>query len=220
MESGNDSVRPSGTVTFLFTDVEGSTRLWASDRIAMSASLALHDLVLRERVELNGGYVFSRAGDSFAAAFGRASDAVGAARSIQAQLGGLEWPGPSLRVRMGLHVGEAEERDGDYFGPVLNTAARVAAAGHGGQVLLTESVRVMAEIVDVTDLGAHSLRDVPGKPQLFQLGDSVFPPGSASPGTSTVNPASSGSGVTAWAVTTFERWTRCLDSAWRSGACR
>ncbi len=142
----------------------------------MSASLALHDRVLRERIASNGGYVFSRAGDSFAAAFGRASDAVGAARSIQAQLGGLEWPGPSLRVRMGLHVGEAEERDGDYFGPVLNTAARVAAAGHGGQVLLTESVRVMAEIVDVTDLGAQSLRDVPGKLQLFQLGDSVFPP--------------------------------------------
>ena len=82
-----------------------------------------------------GGYVFTTAGDSFAAAFGRASDSLGAAVAIQAGLAAAQWPGPALRVRMGLHLGEAEERGGDYLGPVVNTTARVEAAAHGGQTL-------------------------------------------------------------------------------------
>ena len=137
-------VLPSGTVTFLFTDVEGSTRLWAADKDAMSASLLVHDAILRGAIEGNGGYVFTTAGDSFASAFGRASDAVRAATESQRALTDAKWPGPMLRVRMGLHLGEAEERSGDYFGPVVNTAARVEAAGHGGQTLITDAVRTAA----------------------------------------------------------------------------
>ena len=167
--------RPSGTVTFLFTDVEGSTRLWATDAAAMSSSLLVHDSILREAIEAEGGYVFTSAGDSFAAAFSRASDAVNAARRIQAELADANWPGPALRVRIGIHLGEAEERSDDYFGPVVNTTARVESAGHGGQTLITDTVRVAARI-EAMDLGVHRLRDVDEPLRLFQLGDDVFPP--------------------------------------------
>jgi predicted ATPase/class 3 adenylate cyclase len=167
--------RPSGTVTFLFTDVEGSTRLWAADAAAMSSSLLVHDSILRDAIEAEGGYVFTTAGDSFAAAFSKASDAVNAAERIQTGLADAAWPGPVLRVRIGVHLGEAEERGGDYFGPVVNTTARVEAAGHGGQTLITDTVRVAAR-VDATDLGVHRLRDVDEPMHLFQIGDGVFPP--------------------------------------------
>ena len=166
---------PTGTVSFLFTDVEGSTRLWAADEDAMSQSLRLHDTVLRHAIEAAGGYVFTTAGDSFAAAFSRASDAVRAATEAQLALGRAAWPGPTLSVRMGIHVGEAEERSGDYFGTVVNTAARVEAAGHGGQVLITDQVRTMAGI-DALDLGIHRLRDVDEPMALFQVGPGDFPP--------------------------------------------
>ena len=158
----------------VFTDVEGSTRLWTADRLAMSASLALHDEILRAAIESADGYVFSTAGDSFVAAFRRASDAVTAARRTQDGLAAAAWPGPALRVRMGLHLGEAEERGGDYFGSTVSTAARVAAAGHGGQVLLTEGVRAIADVAAV-DLGVHRLRDVAAPLHIFQLGDGRFP---------------------------------------------
>jgi class 3 adenylate cyclase len=122
---------PSGVVSLLFTDVEGSTRLWAADPDAMSASLRLHDEILRRAVESRGGYVFTTAGDSFAVAFSHASAAVKAALTAQQDLAAASWPGPELRVRMGLHLGEAEVRGGDYFGPVVNACARVEATGHG-----------------------------------------------------------------------------------------
>jgi predicted ATPase/class 3 adenylate cyclase len=166
---------PTGTVTFLFTDVEGSTRLWADDEAAMSRSLQLHDEILRSSIEAAGGYVFTTAGDSFAAAFTRASDAVRAATDAQSRLDAAEWPGAHLRIRMGIHVGEAEERGGDYFGTVVNIAARVEAAGHGGQVLLTEQAVAVAG-VDALDLGSHRLRDVDGQVSLFQIGTADFPP--------------------------------------------
>ena len=172
--SGVPGDRPSGTVTFLFTDVEGSTRLWAADKEAMSASLLVHDAILRGAIEGNGGYVFTTAGDSFAAAFARASDAVRAATESQRALMNASWPGPALKVRMGLHLGEAEERGGDYFGPTVNTTARVEAAGHGGQVLITEPVRIAAGITDVTDLGTRTLRDVAEPLRLIQLGNETF----------------------------------------------
>ena len=174
--SVDEERRPTGTVTFLFTDVEGSTRWWATDKEAMSASLQVHDAVLRRAIESNGGYVFTTAGDSFAAAFTRPTDAVCAAMDAQRALADATWPGPALLVRMGLHLGEAEERAGDYFGPVVNTAARVEAAGHGGQVLTTEAVRLAASIADAVDLGTHRLRDVAEPIRLFQLGDGTFPP--------------------------------------------
>ncbi len=169
------AVRPTGTVTFLFTDVEESTRLWAADSEAMSTSLLVHDSIVRHAIESAGGYVFTTAGDSFAAAFARASDAVSAAQAAQSGLEAAAWPGPVLRVRIGLHLGEAEERGGDFFGPTVNTAARVEAAAHGGQTLITEAVRSAARVT-ATDLGVHLLRDVTEPMRLFQLGVGVFPP--------------------------------------------
>jgi class 3 adenylate cyclase len=118
---------PSGTVTFLFTDIEGSTRRWEQDPEAMRRALAGHDEMLRAAVEANGGFLFKHTGDGVCAAFSSATAAVSAAVAGQA---GLELP-----VRMGLATGSAELRDGDYFGPVLNRAARVMAALHGGQIL-------------------------------------------------------------------------------------
>jgi len=170
-----EGVRPSGVVTFLFTDVVGSTRLWAEDQASMAESLIVHDGILSREFEGRGGLVFTTAGDSFAVAFSRASDAVAAAESAQAALSEAPWPGPALAVRMGLHIGEAQERDGDYFGPAVNLAARVEAAGHGGQVLLTDEVRSAAN-VSALELGTHLLRDVPDPVALWQLGEGEFPP--------------------------------------------
>ena len=149
---------PSGTVTFLFSDVVGSTRLWAADPEAMSASLRIHDQIFNETIAKYEGHVFSTAGDSFAAAFARASAAVECAEAIQRSLGEVDWgTWPALSVRIGLHQGEAEERDANYFGPTVNQAARVMAVAHGGQTLLTDGVRD-ASGVAVTDLGTHTLR--------------------------------------------------------------
>jgi predicted ATPase/class 3 adenylate cyclase len=167
--------RPTGTVTFLFTDVESSTNWWSADPDAMSRSLRVHDSIMREVITQHDGYIFSTAGDSFAAAFTRASSAVAAAIALQTRLGDTHWPGPQLRVRIGLHIGEAEERDGDYFGSPVNTAARVEAAGHGGQIVISELVRA-AVGVEVIDLGLHHLRGVPEPLRLFQIGDTPFPP--------------------------------------------
>ena len=134
------SDRPSGTVTFLFTDIEGSTRLWEERPDEMRAALGEHDAFVRSAIETHGGYVFSTGGDGFAAAFSRAADAVDAARKAQASLAGH----PLIRVRMGVHTGEVEERDGDYFGPAVNRAARIMAAGHGGQVLVQPDLAAAA----------------------------------------------------------------------------
>src|SRR4029077_1055102 len=121
---------PSGVVTFLFTDIEGSTRRWEADAEAMRAALLKHDDVLRTAIEEHEGFLFSHTGDGVVAAFPSPRSAVDAAIAAQR---GLQLP-----VRMGIATGEAELRDGDYFGTVLR-AARVMAAGHGGQVLLADS---------------------------------------------------------------------------------
>jgi class 3 adenylate cyclase len=119
---------PSGVVTFLFTDVEGSTRRREADAEGMRIALAAHDEVLRGAIEGHGGWLFKHTGDGVCAAFASPRSAVDAAVAAQLQL--------ELPVRMGLATGEAELREGDYFGAVLNRAARVMAAGHGGQILL------------------------------------------------------------------------------------
>ena len=116
---------PSGVVTFLFTDVEGSTRRWETDADEMRAALAAHDEVLRSAIEAHGGWLFKHTGDGVCAAFASPRSAVDAAVAAQRAL--------ELPVRMGIATGEAELRQGDYFGAVLNRAARVMAAGHGGQ---------------------------------------------------------------------------------------
>src|SRR6476620_2428836 len=103
----------------------------------MSASLQLHDQLVRATFESRGGYVFATGGDAFGVAFGRVTDALRAAIAVQEELAEAAWPGPVLRVRIVLHVGEAEERGGDYFGPAVSVASGVAAAGHGGQVVVS-----------------------------------------------------------------------------------
>ena len=162
---------PSGTVTFLFSDVVGSTRLWAADAEAMAASLRIHDQLFRDAIAKYDGHVFSTAGDSFAAAFARASAAVDCAEAVQEALAQVDWgTWPALSVRIGLHQGEAEERDANYFGPAVNQAARVMAVAHGGQTLLTDGVHD-ASGVQVTDLGTHTLRDIETAVHVSQLGD-------------------------------------------------
>ena len=163
-------VRPSGTVTFLFTDIEGSTRLWDEHPDVMRLALARHDEILRAVIDAHRGFVFSTGGDGVAAAFGRAGDAIATAIEAQRQLGGEPWPAPvRLRVRMGVHTGEAQERDGDYFGPPLNRAARVMAVGHGGQILVSGLTAGLVAGVDFWDLGEHRLRDLSGATRLFQV---------------------------------------------------
>lgn len=154
-------VPPTGVVTFLFTDVEGSTRRWESDADAMRVALACHDKVLRSAIEAHDGFVFSHSGDGLAAAFASPSAAVDAAIAAQREL--------ELPVRMGIATGEAELRDGDYFGTVLNRAARVTAAGHGGQILVAESTAVLLDGVELLNLGPKRLRDVTRPITIFQL---------------------------------------------------
>src|SRR6201997_3405250 len=152
---------PSGVVTFLFTDVEGSTRRWESDADEMRAALAAHDKVLRDAIEAHGGWLFKHTGDGVCAAFGSPRSAVDAAVTAQRAL--------ELPVRMGLATGEAELRGTDYFGAVLNRAARVMAAGHGGQVLLAESTAGLLSGVDLVELGPRRVRDLPIPIGVFQV---------------------------------------------------
>jgi predicted ATPase len=148
-------------VTFLFTDVEGSTGRWETDAELMQEALAAHDEVLRSALEAHGGWLFKHTGDGVCAAFASPRSAVDAAVTAQRAL--------ELPVRMGLATGEAQLREGDYFGTVLNRAARVMAAGHGGQILLAESTASLLSGVDLLDLGPRRLRDVPTPVGVFQV---------------------------------------------------
>lgn len=166
------SAPPSGVVTFLFTDVEGSTRRWEADADGMRAALVAHDEVLRGAIERHGGFMFKHTGDGVCAAFASPKSAVDAAIAAQRK---LEMP-----VRMGIATGEAEVREGDYFGAVLNRVARVMAAGHGGQILLADSTAKLVSGVDLVDLGPRRLRDLPTPVEVFQVGGTGlrtdFPP--------------------------------------------
>ena len=150
---------PTGAVTFLFTDVEGSTAAWEERPDAMASDLEGHDRVLRKAIESNGGFVFATGGDSFSAAFGSPSSALTAAVEAQRELVGSDGP---LSVRMGVHSGEAVERDGNYFGPALNRTARLMSLGHGGQVLVSTTTAGMVtdERFSLVDLGEHRLKDL------------------------------------------------------------
>ena len=148
---------PVGVVTVMFTDVVGSTRLWAADVEGTSRSLMIHDDIVRGAMEGHGGYVFGTAGDSFRAAFEEPENAVLASIEVQERLAAADWgDGPALTIRIGLHSGRVTSRDGDYFGPVPNTASRIEALGHGGQILMsdTEVCTVWAGDIDaVVKLG-------------------------------------------------------------------
>jgi predicted ATPase/class 3 adenylate cyclase len=152
---------PTGVVTFLFTDIEGSTRRWEAGAETMRAVLAAHDQVLRTAIKAHGGCLFKHTGDGVCAAFASPRSAVDAAVTAQREL--------ELPVRMGLATGEAELRDGDYFGTVLNRAARVMTAGHGGQILVADSTAGLLSGVDLLNLGPRRLRDLPNPITLFQL---------------------------------------------------
>jgi predicted ATPase len=159
-------------VTFLFTDIAGSTRLWEERPDEMRALVAQHDARFRSVVEAHDGYVVKGTGDGLHAAFGRAGDAVAAASAARAAIADL----PDIRVRMGINTGEAQERDGDYFGSAVNRTARLMAAGHGGQVLLAAvTVDLVPDLV-VRCLGEHRLRDLGSPMVIWQLGTDEFPP--------------------------------------------
>jgi predicted ATPase/class 3 adenylate cyclase len=158
---------PTGTVTFVFTDIEGSTERWAHDELAMSSALAMHDSTIRSVVDRHGGWVFKHTGDGVCAVFTSAPAAVAAAIDAQDLL--------SLPVRIGVHTGEAELRDGDYFGPTMNRTARVMDAGHGGQILVSSSAASLADDVELVDLGEHHLKGLATPERLFQVGTKNFP---------------------------------------------
>ena len=177
---------PTGTVTFLFTDIEGSTTRWEHHPGAMRTALARHDALLRSVITAHGGYVFKMVGDAVYAAFAVPTDAVSAALAAQRAVAAEQWGevGP-LRVRMALHTGAAQSRDEDYFGPTLNRVARILSTGYGEQILLSvatvELVRdALPAGTSVQDLGEHALQDLLRPEHIFQLTapdlPTAFPP--------------------------------------------
>jgi len=177
---------PSGTVTFLFTDIEGSTRLWEEFPEGMQGALATHDAILRDSIEHHGGQVVKTTGDGFHAAFGVATDAAVAALAVQRALEAVRWTETRpLRVRVGIHTGAAELRDGDYYGTVLNRAARLMSIAHGGQVVCSQATADLLREplpvgVELADLGEHALRDLARPERVYQISEAgvpqAFPP--------------------------------------------
>jgi predicted ATPase/class 3 adenylate cyclase len=172
---------PEAPLTFLFTDVEGSTRLWEQYPREMQTALERHDVLLRTAIADFQGDVVKTTGDGLMAVFGAPAAAVSAALSAQRALFGEIWPATCpIRVRMGIHTGEAESRGGDYFGPAVNRAARIMAAGHGGQVLVSGATAALLDAslptsARLRDLGEHRLRDLGRPERLFQLAASDLP---------------------------------------------
>ena len=178
---------PSGTVTFLFTDVEGSTRLLRElGEEAYAEALAEHRRVVRDACAAEGGVEVDTQGDAFFLAF---ASAVGAVVAAEAMTGFLA-PGP-IQLRIGLHTGVPLVTDEGYVGDDVHLAARVAASGHGGQVILSAASRALVDGVSFTDLGEHRLKDVEGPVSIFQLGATRFPPLKTISNTNLPRPASS-----------------------------
>src|SRR5262245_31998560 len=166
---------PTGTVTFLFTDLEGSTRRWEDDPDGMRAAMARHDALLEEAITGHGGVVFVRMGDGMAAAFGSAPDAVVAVIEAQRALSSEHWgPIGPLQARMGLHTGTGTLIGDQYESQPLNRCARLMGVAHGGQVLISETVEplvrdALSDGVHVVDLGEHRLRDLNRPMRVFQV---------------------------------------------------
>ncbi|HZY97452.1 MAG TPA: adenylate/guanylate cyclase domain-containing protein [Candidatus Cybelea sp.] len=165
---------PTGTVVFLFSDIEGSTRRWDTDSAAMQAALRRHDEILRFEIERRRGYVFKTIGDAFCAAFWTIEEALEAAVDIQRQLGRANFGAvEGLAVRMAIHAGETDERAGDYFGPAVNRTARLLAAGHGGQILISGftaelAMRKLPVGIALRHLGTLPLRDLKDPEEVYQ----------------------------------------------------
>jgi predicted ATPase/class 3 adenylate cyclase len=180
------SARPTGTVTFLFSDIEGSTQHWETQRAAMPTVLRRHDELIRNAIEAHGGHVFKTVGDAFCAAFWRAPDALAAATDAQRALAAEDWSAVGgLAVRMALHSGTTDERDVDYFGPAVNRVARLLAVAHGGQVVISGVTAqllhgAMPEQMELRDLGEHRLKDLAEPEHVWQLAApglvETFPP--------------------------------------------
>lgn len=166
---------PTGTVAFLFTDIEGSTQRWESHRDAMDAAIRRHDALLQESIAAHDGYVFKRMGDSFCSVFRTAPDAIAAAYDAQRTLNKEDFSTvDGLKVRMAVHVGHADEHNGDYFGPTVNRVARLLAIGYGGQVLVSGAATDLAQgemppQTALRDLGSHRLKDLAQPEQVYQL---------------------------------------------------
>jgi class 3 adenylate cyclase len=159
---------PSGTVTFLFTEIEDSTRLWEANPVDMAEAVKAHDVIVRSAVERHGGQVFATGGDGFCVAFSSASDAVATAVESQQELVGED--SAAFRVRMALHTGEALERDRNYTGTEVNRAARLLALAHGGQVLVSGTAEVLVrDRVALLPLGDHLLRGLRGSLSVYQV---------------------------------------------------
>jgi predicted ATPase/class 3 adenylate cyclase len=173
--AAGSSPLPSGTVTLFLTDIEGSTQHWEQGSAAMSLALGRHNELLRGAIEGHGGHVFKTVGDAFCAAFSRASDAIAAAVAAQRAVESEDWSAVGgMRVRMALHSGTTDERDGDYFGPVVNRVARLLGVVHGGQLVLSGTTAqllrgVMPEGTDLRDLGEHRLKDLVEPERVFQV---------------------------------------------------
>jgi predicted ATPase/class 3 adenylate cyclase len=169
---------PSGTVTFLFTDIEGSTRLWETAPEDMGPALVRHDAVVHAAVDAHDGFLFATGGDGFAVAFARSGDAVRAAVDMQDAFRVEVWPAATpIRVRIAIHTGEAVERDGDFYGTAVNQTARLMAVGHGGQTLVSAvTAALVGPDVRLVDLGTHRLRDLSAPQRVFQVGEGRFPP--------------------------------------------
>jgi predicted ATPase/class 3 adenylate cyclase len=167
---------PTGTVTFLFTDIEGSTKRWETDSASMRAASSREEAILRHAIGANGGYAYKMIGDAFQAAFPTAPQALQAALDAQHALRAENWPAEAgeLKVRMALHTGATEERGDDYVGPALNRVARILSAAHGGQTLLSqvthELVRdTLPPDVRLMDMGEHRLKDLTRPEHIFQI---------------------------------------------------
>ena len=173
---------PSGQLTFLFTDIEGSTALWERWPESMEIAVTRYDLLLRSAIEAHNGYIFKTIGDTLCAAFEQAAEALLAVYEGQTALLNETWPSPleGLRARMALNTGVSDEREGDYFGPPLNRVARVLAASNGGQILLTEATRQLLPTplpanLTLLDLGEHHLKDLIRPEHLYQLQSPTLP---------------------------------------------
>jgi len=164
-------------MTWLFTDVVGSTKLWAADPERTARSFVVHDAIVRSVLTEHQGEIFGWAGDSFRAGFASRTDAIDAANAVHIRLAEGDWgDDPTLRVRIGVTHGPGLARDGDYFGPILNTAARLEQAAQPGQTVVSAAVVAGLRDVAITALGRHRVRDVADELELFQLGTQTFSP--------------------------------------------